>query len=316
MDLQRIDFNLLKVFRLLLEERQVSRTAQRLHLSQPAVSHALKRLRALFEDPLFIAEGRTMQPTPRALSLGAAVEQAWQVLEAGLINCQPFDPSTSRRTFRIAVSSAIEYALVAPIYQQLQASGPGLALEVVELTNQDYWQPLAQKQLDLVVGFADAEHLHPKLSITPWLEDPLCCLSSPHTELQGNTLTAAELVEYSHIYTSSWGHSQALVEQWLENQQLSRSIAIRVPSFMAVVPLLMAHPYLAVVPQTIGQLLAQHTTLTLHRLPDSLRAKYCLAWHPLYQQDSALNWFIQLLKDRTSAPGETLPEFDDASLMH
>jgi DNA-binding transcriptional LysR family regulator len=296
MDIQRIDFNLLKVFRFLLEERQVSRAAQRLNLSQPAVSHALKRLRELFEDPLFIAEGRVMRPTPKALALGVTIEQVWQTLESGFAKVSPFDPKTSARSFRIAVSSAIEYAMVARIYRQLLAAGPKLSLEVVELIQQDYWQPLGQGQLDLVVGFADGDHLHPKLSITPWFDEPLCCLGTESLDQQGFPMTAEQLVARPHIYTSSWGHSQTLVNRWLKAQQLSRTIAIRVPSFMAVTPLLSTNNYHAVVPQTIGKLLTAGGTLTMHPLPDSLIARYCLATHPLYQKDPAIIWFIELLQ--------------------
>lgn len=296
MDLQRIDFNLLKVFRILMQERQVSRTAARLHLSQPAVSHALKRLRTLFEDPLLIAEGRQMTPTPLAEKLFRTIEQVWQTLESGFSNLEPFDPQISQRTFRLAVSASIEHAMIEPLFQRLHHAGAGLSLEVFELTRDDYLHTLAEREIDVVVGFEGSHHLHPKLIKETWFDDPLYCLSGPHTTPMAKQMSLPELTARPHIYTSSWGHSQTKVDQLLKAHELSRKVALRVPSFMAVPPLLMKHPLYAVVPRSVCHFLMRDYPIYAQSLPSDLDVSYCLAWHPLYKEEPALCWLLEQLR--------------------
>ncbi|MFM2480624.1 LysR family transcriptional regulator [Celerinatantimonas sp. YJH-8] len=296
MDLQRIDFNLLKVFRQLMQERQVSRAAARLHLSQPAVSHALKRLRTLFEDPLFIATGREMAPTPIAEQLSRTIEQVWQTLESGFSSLEPFNSQRSQRTFRFAVSGSIEYALIEPIYRALGAAGSGLKLECIELTRDDYLQSLAEREIDIVVGFEGSHHLHPKLMTEHWFDDPLYCLCGPHTQATTTPMNLADLISHPHIYTSSWGHSQTKVDDWLQLHHQQREIALRVPSFMAVPPLLMQHSLYAVVPRSVCQFLQRDLPIVARPLPQELDVSYCLAWHPLYKEEPALNWLLEQLR--------------------
>ena len=102
MNISTFDLNLLRVLDALLRERNVSRAAERLSLSQPAVSNALNRLRDLLDDPLLVRVGRAMQPTPRALALEAPIRDALQRIEQSLSDDAPFDPASSRQRFRIA----------------------------------------------------------------------------------------------------------------------------------------------------------------------------------------------------------------------
>lgn len=291
MDLQRLDLNLIKIFKLLLEERQVSRAAQRLHLSQPALSHSLKRLREVFQDPLFVQVGREMQPTSKALLLQPTIEQAWQTLELGLTQVTDFDPASSERQFKIAVSSSVEYAFVPMLYNILQQAGPGLRLEVFELREGDYWQSLNRRELDLVVGIGKGEHLSAQLDIAPWLSESLVCLHRADHVLEERSAQA--LLSRPHVYTSSWGHSQSLTDDWLAHHGVQRSIALRVPSFMALPKLLEQHDLLAVIPEGIGRLYAQQAHLAVTELDAQLRVGYCLACHPIYRFEPALRWFIQ-----------------------
>ncbi|MCV6620085.1 LysR family transcriptional regulator, partial [Streptococcus suis] len=106
-NIYNFDLNLLRVLDALLRERNVSRAAERLSLSQPAVSNALARLRELLDDPLLVRAGRAMQPTPRALSLEAPIRHALQQIEHSLIAGEAFDPARSHQRFRIAVTDYV-----------------------------------------------------------------------------------------------------------------------------------------------------------------------------------------------------------------
>ncbi len=127
-DFRRLDLNLLLVFHALLHERSVTRAAQRLFIGQPALSGALKRLRAALGDELFVRTSHGMTPTPRALELARAHRAAAAVAAAGPLHAQPaFDPATAKRVFRIGLSDALEVALMPQLMQRLSNRRRGAA---------------------------------------------------------------------------------------------------------------------------------------------------------------------------------------------
>ncbi|HHQ4535114.1 TPA: LysR family transcriptional regulator, partial [Aeromonas veronii] len=212
--LARLDLNLLAVFDMLMQERNVTCAAERLHLSQSTVSHALGRLRVALDDPLFVMSRREMMPTERAKALAGPVRQALAMLEQGLRQAKGFDPATARRIFRIATPGSVEHGLVPVLVERLHRQAPHCRLEVCELADSNYERELEKGELDLVIGFAGANHLSPRLWREEWFNNPLVCLSPLGSELP-DVLTPVELVSRPHIHTSSWGHSQAMVELWL-----------------------------------------------------------------------------------------------------
>ncbi|PMU04476.1 LysR family transcriptional regulator [Aeromonas salmonicida] len=287
--LSRLDLNLLTVFDMLMQERNVTRAAERLHLSQSTVSHALGRLRQALDDPLFVMSRREMMPTERAKTLAGPVRQALAMLEQGLRQAEGFDPASARRIFRIATPGSVEHGLVPALVEQLHRQAPHCRLEVCELADSDY-----ERELDLVIGFADANHFSPRLWREPWFNNPLVCLSPLGSELP-EVLGPAELVSRPHIHTSSWGHSQAMVDLWLARFGVERELGVRLPSFMAVPPLMATGRYLVVVPEMIGRHFCRYYPLRLHQLNPEIPIVYLMAGHPLTAHDQAIGWFKGLL---------------------
>ena len=117
--LSRLDLNLLTVFDMLMQERNVTRAAERLHLSQSTVSHALGRLRQALDDPLFVMSRREMMPTERAKALAGPVRQALAMLEQGLRQAKGFDPASAQRVFRIATPGSVEHGLVPTLVERM-----------------------------------------------------------------------------------------------------------------------------------------------------------------------------------------------------
>ena len=152
--LSRLDLNLLTVFDMLMQERNVTRAAERLHLSQSTVSHALGRLRQALDDPLFVMSRREMMPTERAKALARPVRQALAMLEQGLRQAKGFDPASARRIFRIATPGSVEHGLVPVLVEWMVQQAPHCRLEVCELADSDYERELEKGELDLVIGFA------------------------------------------------------------------------------------------------------------------------------------------------------------------
>lgn len=292
--LSRLDLNLLSVFDMLMQERNVTRAAERLHLSQSTVSHALGRLRGALDDPLFVMSRRKMMPTERAKALAGPVRQALAMLEQGLRQATGFDPASAQRIFRIATPGSVEHGLVPALVERLYRQAPHCRLEVCELADSDYERELEKGELDLVIGFADANHLSPRLWHEPWFSNPLVCLSPLGSELP-DRLGPAELVSRPHIYTSSWGHSQAMVELWLARLGGERELGVRLPSFMAVPQLMATGRYLVVVPEMIGRHFCRYYPLRLHPLEPAIPIVYLMAGHPLSAHDEAIRWFKSLL---------------------
>ncbi|MBS4705810.1 LysR family transcriptional regulator [Aeromonas veronii] len=292
--LARLDLNLLAVFDMLMQERNVTRAAERLHLSQSTVSHALGRLRVALDDPLFVMSRREMMPTERAKALAGPVRQALAMLEQGLRQAKGFDPATARRIFRIATPGSVEHGLVPVLVDRLHRQAPHCRLEVCELADSDYERELEKGELDLVIGFAGANHLSPRLWREEWFNNPLVCLSPLGSELP-DVLTPVELVSRPHIHTSSWGHSQAMVELWLARFGVERELGVRLPSFMAVPPLMATGRYLVVVPEMIGRHFCRYYPLRMHQLDPEIPIVYLMAGHPLTAHDEAIGWFKSLL---------------------
>ncbi len=292
--LARLDLNLLAVFDMLMQERNVTRAAERLHLSQSTVSHALGRLRVALDDPLFVMSRREMMPTERAKALAGPVRQALAMLEQGLRQAKGFDPATARRIFRIATPGSVEHGLVPVLVDRLHRQAPHCRLEVCELADSNYERELEKGELDLVIGFAGANHLSPRLWREEWFNNPLVCLSPLGSELP-DVLTPVELVSRPHIHTSSWGHSQAMVELWLARFGVERELGVRLPSFMAVPPLMATGRYLVVVPEMIGRHFCRYYPLRMHQLAPAIPIVYLMAGHPLTAHDEAIGWFKSLL---------------------
>ncbi|WP_368150863.1 LysR substrate-binding domain-containing protein [Aeromonas sp. R2-4] len=292
--LARLDLNLLAVFDMLMQERNVTRAAERLYLSQSTVSHALGRLRVALDDPLFVMSRREMMPTERAKALAGPVRQALAMLEQGLRQAKGFDPATARRIFRIATPGSVEHGLVPVLVDRLHRQAPHCRLEVCELADSDYERELEKGELDLVIGFAGANHLSPRLWREEWFNNPLVCLSPLGSELP-DVLTPVELVSRPHIHTSSWGHSQAMVELWLARFGVERELGVRLPSFMAVPPLMATGRYLVVVPEMIGRHFCRYYPLRMHQLDPAIPIVYLMAGHPLTAHDEAIGWFKSLL---------------------
>ncbi|MFC0337125.1 transcriptional regulator, LysR family [Kushneria avicenniae] len=151
MDIERLDFNLLVTLDTLLAERNVSRTAQRLHLSQPAISTRLTRLRELLGDPLLLPAPRGMIPTQRALELQAPLHAALENVRQVVADTRPFDPTTARGTVTLAASDYVQYAVLLPLALALTREAPGLTIAWRTLDHATLAAQMARGEIDLAL---------------------------------------------------------------------------------------------------------------------------------------------------------------------
>ncbi|MEI6547483.1 MAG: LysR family transcriptional regulator, partial [Burkholderiales bacterium] len=151
-----LDLNLLRVFDQVMAERNLTRAAANLAMTQPAVSNALRRLRDSLHDELLVRSGYGVQPTPRALELWPAVRAALESLRTAVQSGAEFDPGASRDTFVLAMADATAALLIPPLVRELEAQAPGVSLRVRPLLTRDPRNLLAGSELDAVIGYFPA----------------------------------------------------------------------------------------------------------------------------------------------------------------
>lgn len=154
-DLRKVDLNLLIVFETLMHERSVTRAAEKLFLGQPAISAALARLRGLFDDPLFVRTGRSMEPTARAQEIFGHLSPALDSISTALSRAADFDPATSKAVFRIGLSDDVEFGLLPPLLRRLRSEAPGITLVVRRANYLLMPQLLSSGEISVGVSYTD-----------------------------------------------------------------------------------------------------------------------------------------------------------------
>jgi DNA-binding transcriptional LysR family regulator len=250
--LRNLDLNLLHAFSVLMEERNVSRAAERLLIGQPGLSTALKRMRVTLGDELFVRVGRGLQPTARALAIAPAIEDALAGIERAVRPPTAFDPATWCGEFRIGMCDNLEMVFLGPLAARLREEAPGARVVAIAASKRDSVQLLEQGAYD----FSVAVHNEPaSWHVRQHLFDQhLLCV---YDEKQINLRTPVSLATYAnapHVVVSSEGNLTTDVESLIENASgRRRDIVASVSRYAAVAPLLQSIPAIATIPETIGR---------------------------------------------------------------
>ena len=201
MNIKRIDLNLLVYLNILLKERSVSRAAEKLGITQPAMSNALRRLRDLLGDPILVRTSSGMTPTERAKMIEPLVVEALSRAELALQPVDSFDASTSTRTFRIMASDYIETTLLAPLMGRLNDIAPDVTLDVLTPSDGSF-SDLERGDIDMAINRFDhlPDSFHQK---SIWRDNFACLIGSEHPASQ--ELTLESYLESKHIWVSKTG---------------------------------------------------------------------------------------------------------------
>ena len=308
LNLRSLDLNLLPIFDALMREQHLSRAAEHLAMSQPAVSNALKRLRQTFSDDLFVRTAQGLKPTARAQELQQAIQPALRLIQTGCMETN-FDPSSSEQTLQISLNSATEY-LIAPLIQKwLQAEAPRMKLQLQPDYLDDIPAQLKEGRLDFAldyVGFGDNQFQSLKLSE----EDLVVICRAKHPQLNGQiTLEQFEtLPQVSLVPRSSLAHKQSHlrgtpIEHLMGKDLPSRNLTMHVSSFVSIPSIITQSDLIAIIPKRIAQQFNQSQQLIHSQQPDKNSALQCLAlpfnypqvciqlsWHKSREHDIAHKW--------------------------
>jgi DNA-binding transcriptional LysR family regulator len=290
-NVQDIDLNLLRVFDAVLHERGVTPAAVRLGLTQPAVSNALARLRAVFNDALFVRTPGGMDATPFARQLAEPVRQALALLESALAHGPGFDPGTSTRAFRFYMSDLGQIEFLPPLIERVQRDAPGVRLEAAGLDVEDIGAALAAGALDLAVGFLPG--LRAPVRRTALFRDPYLCLMRADHKI--NALTKKIFLNASHVLvTYSGGHH--VIEEAFERAGISRRIALRVPHFTVVPMVLERTDLILTLPARVARVYEKRGNFKALRPPVPIPpADVGVHWHERFEADAGNRWLREQL---------------------
>jgi DNA-binding transcriptional LysR family regulator len=298
MDIGRIDFNLLATLETLLRERSVSRAAMRLHLSQPALSAQLARLRTLFGDPLFIPSHRGMTPTPLALQLQPALAAALAQLRQVVVQARAFDPLRDSFTARIAASDYAQAALLLDWTLALRAQAPGLRLALRDIDPARLAAQLEAGDVDLAV--LTPEGIAASLRSRPLFEENYVFIARRGHPALRRTLDLARFCALEHVMVSPRGGGFATpVDALLDAQGLQRRVVLSASTFQSVPDLVERSDLVALVP---ARIVAQRGRLRVLAPPLPVPGfAMHMAWHDRSHGDAAQRWVRERLLDFAGA---------------
>lgn len=300
MDLAGVDLNLLVAFDALMDERSVTRAANRLRLSQPGMSNTLARLRKLFGDPLLVRDGLTLVPTPRADALRQPVRDALAIIGEALAQRTGFDPAQDRATWTVSCSDYSLLMLIGPLVRRLAAEAPGVTIRVLPRAP-DPVRLLRDATADLVIEPAeimpDAQLASKRLFADRWL----CCVWAGNTAVGnaavddaagGDRMTLDAYLRLGHlVYSMGRGQPASIVDQYLEQSGLPRRIEFTVESFLLAPFLLEGTDLVTVVPERAVPHLRRTAAIRLLEPPVPLPAiTEMLWWHPRHTATPAHAW--------------------------
>jgi len=292
MRLSRFDLNLLVVFEALMEERSVSRAADRLSLSQPAASHALNRLRDLLGDPLFVRTPAGMEPTARALQLATPIRSALADVAQALEPDQ-FQPATAERSFRIAVNNHAALVLATPILRACSEEAPGVRLEIRPSGTLPLEDMLDRGDLDFAIVAKPFDRQ--RFASRILMEDEFRLVMGMNHETKDAPLSIEQFARMPRIDISSSGEDTSFVERALDSAGLS-SRRIGSAPYLALPGLLQTTECIAVVRSQIADALARQTGIEVVDLPfPSQKVASILHWHQRHSGDAAHLWLISAI---------------------
>jgi DNA-binding transcriptional LysR family regulator len=224
------DLNLLIVFDAVMQERNVTRAGGKIGLSQPAVSHALSRLRHMLKDELFIRTPDGMVPTPRAEQLAAPLRRALNEMQLAL-EPETFVPQEANRLFVLALNNYAAVILAPSLLTAVISTAPRIRLDLRPTGLRDMPALLDRGELDLAIGtFEDAGE---RFAAAPLLEDSFVVAMRRDHPAARRELTAETLAGLSYLEISSSGEDSSFVDQWLGTRGLARNITRRAPRLSA-----------------------------------------------------------------------------------
>ncbi|MBY0239578.1 MAG: LysR family transcriptional regulator [Burkholderiaceae bacterium] len=299
-----LDLNLLPVFDAMIRVGNVSRAAEELAMSQSALSHALKRLRLFFGDPLFLKTGSGMQPTPKALELRAPILAVMGTVRGELLVREGFDPLQARRMFSLCLTDMGELIFLPRLIARLREAAPGCTLRTLQVPSRQIPAVLESGEADLALGSLHAvpdglfqQQLFTRSFIT---------IVNRGNQQIGAELPLAQFMAMEHIVVSLSGRREDGYDAIIDQLAGPRRVYLTTPHFLTV-PMIIEHnpDLIATVPRELATRFATYQSVRMVDTPVGV-PPFAIRqhWHPRFHHDAANAWLRRTIKEVF----DTLPE--------
>jgi DNA-binding transcriptional LysR family regulator len=289
----RVDLNLFHIFHAVMTERNVTRAAQRLAMTQPAVSNALSRLRCLLQDDLFTRGRGGVQPTERALMMWPDIQDAIGKIRTFVVPPE-FDAAKSRQIFNVAITYPLRYSLVPALAVYFAARAPHVKLHLHPHTDLGSITELEAGRLDCAVGMFPQPPR--ELHVEPLFADDYVCVLRRGHPLLGCRLTLKAFAAANHVLIKSSGGGYSVVDAWLSLKGLTRQISLIVNQFEDALEVLKDTNLVAAIPQRLARM-AIRADCKIVKLPfASEKILYKMLWHERTNSSAAQIWLRSTIR--------------------
>lgn len=307
--LLKIDLHMLACLEALIAERSVTRAAERMEISQPAMSTVLGRLREALRDPLLVRTARGMVPTPRGEELAGVVRFHLRGLTAELMESAPFDPMTARASVSIATTDFTGVLLLPRVLARLRQAAPGIRIHVRLPDPNHIREWLEEGECDIAIGlFPD---LAEGLRVSELFEDPLSCIvSRTHPTIRG-TLSLAQYMECSHIVFGSPFAPISTVDQAIDRALsalgLVRKVSVQLASILLPPHVAAQTDLIATTPTRLAKYFSNILPVRVFDPPFEIPdLRFSLVWHERTHRMGPHHFVRSLVRDIATSPGEIL----------
>lgn len=288
MNYKNLDLNLLHVFNTVMMELNVTRSAERLHMTQPAVSNAIKRLRQLLNDELFVKVPSGVRPTPKATQIWHPIRDALTQIRQTLEPAE-FNPAIAALTFTVAMNDFSANLLLPKLIVVLETLAPSINIHTIPSTNINATMLLEQAEIDLAIGvFATTI---PQMRSHSLLESPFTCVMRQGHALAHQPLTLEKYVQAKHLLVTLTGEATGFIDLLLQEQGLKRRVVLTVNQFVVAPRILANSDLIAVLPTRIAEMGDFTNQLCCLSLPMEISPSVLkMMWHERNNLDPAQMW--------------------------
>lgn len=297
-NLRSVDLNLLTVLEALLEERHVTQAAEKLHMSQSAVSRALQRLRVLFNDPLLVKGPEGYSLSSRASKISTELSVTLQGLSA-LIQGPEFDPTKSEGTLRFAGVDLDAWVDMPQFVAEITKVAPKLKVDI-SVTEGDYFAQLSKGRVDFVVSGIDLEFDQENIHSSVLGESELVIVMGKHHPLCGKDITMQDYLSAKHGYVSITGKGSVFLDSYLQTLGLRRDVVLKVSDFKSVVNYCEKTDVIFMLPLQLIKKSLIGRGVVIKPLPEGIHnpnVEFRLFWHARFHNDPMYQWIKSKLID-------------------
>lgn len=316
-DVRRIDATLLMVFLGCMRHRKATAVAEEMGLTQPAISHALKRLRSLYNDPLFLRRAHGLEPTALALQLEPMILQVVRLMSDTLTTQEEFDPATSKANLKIGAFDYELTTIVPDLIAHLRHVSPGISLQAYPLTNRDALEALVDGQIDMAIGYFELPPHSQDIFVTEALlnERYVVAAHAAHP-IFAQPLTLESYATAEHLLVSPFGPMKTMVDYAVQVRGHQRLVRTTVPTLFSGMSVIEQTDLVVTVPERLAARFADRFNLVYKPLPFSGGTfQLHLVRHVRDAQNTVQSWLAQELKNVVTEAGlrlehgETAPPF-------